>query len=691
MNIHRLHIIIALALFTALASIPAAMADSPPRVFDLPAIQSKYMTFQVRIAGLMQSGKYEEAEKICREALALVPHDPQNQFNLARALARQGRLDEAIRMLEKSVSLGFNDAKQMAADPHLAALKGREDFRAILEKAPSAKPDPKMGWTFSVKPAIAGNGIVKVTEENTLWDPRLGVFRSFFAFPGQSSQPVAVDLGEAGDLLRLWAREGTAAGNHGDLYDNHDSGHSNMAYGAFPQLTRIEFSEAAKSKHLHYGLQLAFLFDRPTLGNSSTAQVAGPFWRSQPRSALMQPGGPQRLYLQYVGNHLYFYPEHRDYKAGHSGADGKGYGDLYPANTPYIIISQGSSGTDKPFMTAFCATMAAFRPEVKAELVRSGTLMPALQMIFRQSNKMVRTPEDYFTGKAHPTVFDGTQIDMVRMVRMAHDMTVDTLPPMVQLHVIEEDHGRLGVDYFDAAEREKLFDTPCAIARIMRSTRHTRRIVVSAERSRDLKSRPLRFEWVVLRGDPALIRINRLNAEGTTAEITISHHPRRPIQPGAALESNRVDIGVFARSDHRVSAPGFLSFYFLDNEKRIYDGEQRIRVVDYADPQTGKNYVDPLLDSAKDWRDEYTYDAAGRMTGWMRVRGLARERYTADGARVTKTDGHGRPVEAKRVRYTVSHGKDQRPVLLEEVTESIVRYPYDSLEDQVGRPIHSGD
>jgi hypothetical protein len=31
---------------------------------------------------------------------------------------------------------------------------------------------------------------------------------------------------------------------------------------------------------------------------------------------------------------------------------------------------------------------------------------------------------------------------------------------MVQLDIIEEDRGRLSVDYFDAAEHEKLFDTP---------------------------------------------------------------------------------------------------------------------------------------------------------------------------------------------------------------------------------------
>ncbi len=39
-----------------------------------------------------------------------------------------------------------------------------------------------------------------------------------------------------------------------------------------------------------------------------------------------------------------------------------GYGDLYPTNTPYLIISQGSSGSDQPFMRAIPFTLAASAP-----------------------------------------------------------------------------------------------------------------------------------------------------------------------------------------------------------------------------------------------------------------------------------------------------------------------------------------
>ena len=56
---------------------------------------------------------------------------------------------------------------------------------------------------------------------------------------------------------------------------------------------------------------------------------------------------------------------------------------------------------------------------------------------------------DYLTGAAHPTVFEGHNVDVVAMAKMAHEMTTDAIPPMVQLRVLEEDVPVPGRDYFD--------------------------------------------------------------------------------------------------------------------------------------------------------------------------------------------------------------------------------------------------
>ena len=425
-------------------------------------------------------------------------------------------------------------------------------------------------------------------------------------------------------------------------------------------------------RELHHGLQLAFLFNGVTIGNSSTA-VTGPLWRSQARLALTHRRTVALLYVQYRQNHLYVYPEHRDHDPGHSGRDGKGHGDVFPANTPYLIISQGSSGSDRVFLDALAATLAAFPPEVKAALARKGALMPTMQMILRQSNKPVVKPEDYLTGKAHPTVFEGGQLDVVRMVKMAQGMTADTLPPLVSLRVVEEDQPVPGRDYFAGGQGEALFDTPGAIARVVRAVQYRRRVVVSAETSEDFNGHPLSYHWSVLRGDAERIQINPLNEAGSVVELLIPYHERAPVAPGSALESNRVDIGAFVHNGTHFSAPAFVTFFYLDNEKRVYDEQGRIRVVDYNNPVVGRNYVDPRLDVRKRWRDEYHYDASGELAGWARIRGDTKEQFTASGLLITATDGAGRPSEGRRVSYVATPRKNTSPLLEQRLTDQVVR------------------
>ena len=80
------------------------------------------------------------------------------------------------------------------------------------------------------------------------------IFRSVFQFPAKPVQPVAKGLGAAGELLRQWDAAHTAAGNHGDLYDNHDGGHSVMKCENLPQFTRDRIVATGPRKlQLHNG------------------------------------------------------------------------------------------------------------------------------------------------------------------------------------------------------------------------------------------------------------------------------------------------------------------------------------------------------------------------------------------------------------------------------------------------------
>ncbi len=633
-KLHTARRVLCAALLTLI--VVTARAEDPaekPSVFDLPKMQATIQFTQRAIAVLFAKKDYEQAETVLRKAIETLPHVANLHYNLACALALQGKKDDALVALKEAVERGFRDPDHLRQDEDFATLRETQGYKeALVAAAVPFTKDEGNPWNYKVQPVQAVDGIAMVTESNVAWNAKLGLFRVFFQFDEEppADAPIAKGLGKIGDLLRTWYEDGTAAGNHRDLYDNHDSDHSNMDYKALPQLTRIEFCGAAKKRKLHHGTQLMMLYNGVTIGNSSTALTAGPTWRSQGRHALMQARGGQMLYAQYRGSHLYFFPEHRDHDADH--------GDLYPANTPYMIISQGSSGSDKVFMNAVAATLAAFRPEVKKELMAKGMLMPTVQMIFRMSNKVVKSPDDYLTGVAHPSVFEGKQIDDEKMITMAHDLRQDVLPPLATIQVVSEDEGVPGRDYFDAVPREKLFDTPCAIARVVRSTKYMRKMIVSAETSKDMRDKPLTYHWTVLRGDAKGITIRKLNDSGSVVELLVPYHGRRSIPGRPGIESSRVDIGAFVHNGTYYSPPAFVSLFYLDNEKRVYDRKNRIDVIDYADPEVRKHYVDPLLDARKDWRDEYRYGWGGKLLGWTRTLDDERHLFTAEGRLIVEGD-----------------------------------------------------
>ena len=229
-------------------------ADAPPapapNVFDLPQLQIQHTLLQAAMAASFKNGDYANGEKACRAAIQLVPHDPNSHYNLACALARQGKTEDALASLERAIELGFRGADHLKGDDDLASLRETDRFQKAVEAAAQDKLGQPLGWQYQVEPAAVVDGVATVDTANTAWDVRRGVFVSLFKLDTTpaADPPIAKGFGEAGDLLNKWQAEGTAAGNRGDLYDNHDSDHSNMDYGTFPQLTRIEFAEAPKSR-----------------------------------------------------------------------------------------------------------------------------------------------------------------------------------------------------------------------------------------------------------------------------------------------------------------------------------------------------------------------------------------------------------------------------------------------------------
>ena len=563
-----------------------------------------------------------------RAALAMLEGDPAAALDLLEAAARHG----------------FAGIPGLAADPLFAPLGPEPRLAALVAAAPVPVALPVKG------------GLARVEATNTAWNPATERLEPRFAFAAEpAGGPVPQARGNAArDILDdLWTK-GRAAGNHGDLYDNRDRGHSRLDPADHPQLSHVAYAGAARAADLDYGLNERLLFDRPTIGNSSTAITGGALWRSLPRAAMTRPDGtgPFRLWQNAAANHLYVYPAHKDF----TDEDG----DLFPANTPYILVSRGSSGSDRRFLGALALIYAGFQPETKQRLESEHLLVPTVQMVFRRSLQTVTSREAYLSGDAHPAAFAGFEINPARMVRLANSIDPDAIPPEVRIRVTAEELGTEGRDFFGIGLSEQLFDTPSAVARIWRSRAGRRVIEVSAEETADPNGRELAFAWRLLQGDPERVRIEPLD-DGRRARITLDWHDPFPISDDNPLVTARVDIGVFANNGVHDSAPAILSWYFPPSEARSYapgpDGAPRIASIDYAGR---KAYADPMLVARADWRDDYHWAPDGSLLGWTRVRGERREEFDAAGARILAPAEGPAPARTEPVAYPLRRLPDGR-------------------------------
>lgn len=384
------------------------------------------------------------------------------------------------------------------------------------------------------------------------------------------AQPVTTRSDGIARLLNEWFVNGTAAGLKAITYENRDGQHSPLNTALYPSLQVFKATENDKGA-------ATVLRSQPTVGNCSMASAAEQLG-CLPRLYMMDPGGNRFLAQQYLSNNLFIYPEHQDYDIGANGIGG--YGDLLPLNTPSLLISQGSSSSDQPFLQASLSAIAAFPPDTQKLLIEKGFLMPTLQSIFRRSNKMVQTPEDYFTGKAHPPVFDGAQLDEEKMVRIAHEMTPDKIPPLVLLQVIEETQVEADKNYFELAGTYlwQLSNTPISIARILRGNEAEHGMLISMEKTLNSQKGALQIRAAVLQGDPRFVRIES-SPDKPFMRLRVRWQP--PVTTTTGIRSHRIDIGIFADNGTTISAPAIISFYMLPNEMHFYDEQGRVSEIHY--------------------------------------------------------------------------------------------------------------
>jgi hypothetical protein len=97
-----------------------AMGDDGPGIrFELATVLFDEKQYEAAVA--------EDDAAIARGGAAGVGH-----FNAARALARAGRVEEALDRLEKAAAAGFATRARLEGDEDLASLRGQPRFQALL-------------------------------------------------------------------------------------------------------------------------------------------------------------------------------------------------------------------------------------------------------------------------------------------------------------------------------------------------------------------------------------------------------------------------------------------------------------------------------------------------------------------------------------------------------------------------------
>jgi hypothetical protein len=647
-------------------------------VFDMQRLYPRHRQLLQEMMQAVRAGKIEDMESASRKAVELFPQDATWHYNLACALAYRSDKAESLAMLERAIDLGFRDPKAIDSDRDLKYLANHPQFKMLLEKATKLQAKPVPGVIQPKAATLVMGFPAKVDATNTIFDLDVGLFRTLFKLMPPSTKKIsgyASDYtGPAQKEIKEWMTAGTASGNFGDLYVNRDNGHSPLSTTNFPGLTPVVYGEDAKAKQVNVGLPNAN-FGYPVIGNASIAITAGPYWRSMPRAVQTDPLQPLTAFQLMMANQCWFYPAHRDFTAE--------TGDLYPVNMPYYIISKGSSLTDLPFMQAVTATLAAFRPETKQALISRGLLVPTLQMILRATQKTIKTPDDYLTGLAHPVAFDAANLNVEAMVRMAHDLTPQTIPAPTVLRALKETKTEIGIDYFDL-RAEGLFDTPFSISRILRGVRTRTRVMTIEAMLPGVTLPASPFVWKVLQGDSSKVTIKPLTPNASQVEITIAYHGIYRPTPSAWMTS-RVDIGCFIKTGERYAMPSIVSFSYLPNEDRLYRDDGNIQSVDYMN--ANHRYADPVLTMPKPWKDLYEYDSKAQLRGWYRTKRTgAPERFTYAGHKVLEVDKLNRPTRACDVQYMPrQQGESRAPELTYvDSMQQVFVYSYSLDDDFIG-------
>lgn len=546
----RLHFLIVVVTIV-LGTLPAVSAELESVEVDQPTVFQMLVLREgeQRVLSLVRTGNTAQALSVLETLLDRFPTLANLHYFHAVLLARAGKGSEALDGLTVAVANGFGDANRLESEPSFAALRTNEKFIALVtaaEQNPRAQPASN-----AVEASLVRDGVATVSSANTRHEPQTNTLQAEFKFRSRlfSEPKVMAATDSVANRLNDLYRSGKAAGNLGDLYDNRDRKHSQVSE-RFLQIGRIDYAPDAVSFNVDYSFNDKIFFSAPTIGNASLG-ING-MW-SVAKMALANPRMVALAYLQYRTDHVYVYPSVRDYAWPTYGTDN------FVANTPYLIISKGKSGSDRPFLEAAFIALAAMPPAVKNHALENGLISPTVQMLLRKAQKHIKTSDDYLSPAAHPVVFDGENLDLAKIIDIAQTLTVENLPPRTEFTVLEESGAEPEAGH---PATDNVFTTPSAVARSVSRKGASKSITISMATTKIQIGKKAIYHWRVLEGNPNLISIKHRNETGSVAEIEFQWHPRQASLSHPEVLTDRADVGIFVEIDGVVSAPAFVSVHF---------------------------------------------------------------------------------------------------------------------------------
>jgi hypothetical protein len=106
------------------------------RFYEAVLRRSPGYTEVVEILGGLYTkhGRIADGLRMDRKLVRLLPENATAHYNLACSLALSSRSTEALRSLQRAISLGYEDVDWMLQDPDLEDLKKHPGFSSVLEQ-----------------------------------------------------------------------------------------------------------------------------------------------------------------------------------------------------------------------------------------------------------------------------------------------------------------------------------------------------------------------------------------------------------------------------------------------------------------------------------------------------------------------------------------------------------------------------